>query len=178
MLSFAQIILALALVAQVSVAQPQIFASARNIALTISADRVSPRNQQVTVKYRITNVGKAPLYVPRQETRLCYTEMHFVAWFVGPPHGVGGDCPGEGPSLSQRIADSAILLRPGEHADGTLIADPRFGNLTPGKHRIEAIVSGWREANFTEGERKELESIGNPLLEGDKSASIVVTLSR
>jgi hypothetical protein len=37
---------------------------------------------------------------------------------------------------------------------------------------------GWKEAEFSQADRKELENIGKPLLEGKRRASTGVTLAR
>lgn len=165
------LLLSLASIA-IAPAANEIFAPAENVSFTISTERrANFYQEQVIVKYQITNVGRASLYVPRSQGASCLDGMHFNAWFVGQPAGPG-------PTLSERMKQSAILLRPGEHVDGTLIADPRWSNLPPGKYRIEAALWGWKEAEFSQAERNELAAMGNPFLKGEKHASIPITLTR
>src|SRR5690349_9550685 len=93
-----------------------IFAPAKNVSFAISTEhRTNSYQEQVIIKYRITNIGRAPLYVPRSQGASCMDSMHFNAWFAGQPAGLAGSCPGPGPTPSERMKQSAILLRPGEH---------------------------------------------------------------
>jgi hypothetical protein len=72
----------------------------------------------------------------------------------------------------------AVLLKPGEHVDGTFLLDTRlFGGLKPGVYRVEAALTGWTEEKFTDAERSELAKMGSPFMAGEVSDSIRITLT-
>lgn len=75
------------------------------------------------------------------------------------------------------MAKEAVLLKPGEHVDGTLQLDPTlFGGLPLGPYRIEAVLYCWNDDEFTADERKDLENVGHRLLRGQVPASTNITL--
>ena len=76
------------------------------------------------------------------------------------------------------MSKEAVLLRPGEHLDGTLRLDTTlFGALKPGAYRIEAGLSGWAEEKLTDTELSDLSRIVHPLLRGEVPASVHITLT-
>jgi hypothetical protein len=75
------------------------------------------------------------------------------------------------------MGKEAVLLRPGEHLDGTLEMDTSlFGGLKPGTYRVEAVLWSWREEKFTDGEQMELGKMAHPFFRGEVPSSIRVTL--
>jgi len=70
----------------------------------------------------------------------------------------------------------AVLLHPGEHFDGTLKLDPGMFGLSAGAYRIEAVLRGWQDSEFSDAERKELEKMESPFLRGEVPASASITL--
>ena len=76
------------------------------------------------------------------------------------------------------MSKEAVLLKPGEHLDGTFQLDTTlFGGLKPGAYRIEAGLSGWEEEKFTDAERSELARMRIPFLRGEVPASVRTTLT-
>jgi hypothetical protein len=76
------------------------------------------------------------------------------------------------------MSKEAVLLKPGEHLDGTLLLDTKlFGGLKPGAYRVEAALTGWDEEKFTDAERSELARMGSPFMAGEVPDSIRVTLT-
>src|SRR5208337_3371771 len=64
------------------VAQKEIFVPANNVSFTISTEQSSYRaGEQITLKYTITNISDAPLYVPREWEVKCPASPHVWAWF-------------------------------------------------------------------------------------------------
>jgi hypothetical protein len=72
----------------------------------------------------------------------------------------------------------AVLLRPGEHLDGVLRLDPANFGLLPGAYRIESVLDGWNDSDFSNAERIELAKMGNPFLRGEAPASARINLIR
>ncbi len=54
------------------------------------------------------------------------------------------------------MAKEAVLLKPGEHLEGTFLLDPKIFKLPPGKYRVELELSGWEEEKFNAAEHSEL----------------------
>lgn len=48
--------------------------------------------------------------------------------------------------------------------------------LPPGAYRIEAVLYGWRDEDFSDAERIELPKIGAPLISGEAPASARIEL--
>lgn len=49
------------------------------------------------------------------------------------------------------MSKEAVLLKPGEHLDGTLRLDTKlFGGLKPGAYRMEDVLTGWAEEKLTQ----------------------------
>lgn len=167
-------------------AQKDTFVPASDASLIISTERSSYRaGEQITLKYRVTNISNAPLYVPREWESTCPAAPHVWAWFEDSTGkhfvpGYAGSCsPTSNPkSVSERMSKEAVLLKPGEHLDGTLRLDTKlFGGLKPGAYRIEAVLTGWAEEKFTYAERSELARMGSPFLRGEVPHSTRITLT-
>ncbi len=164
--------------------QKETFVPANDVSFTVSTERSSYRvGEQITLKYRVTNISNAPLYAPRKWEVTCPAGPHVWAWFENSSgqHFVGGyagSCSGNPKTVSERMTKEAVLLTPGEHLDGMFQLDTTlFGGLKPGKYRIEATLSGWTEEKFTEAERSDLARMGTPFLRGEVPASMHVTLT-
>ena len=91
--------------------------------------------------------------VSRGPTRVSLVENSSGQHFVP---GYGGSCSPSSNSqnVSARMSKEAVLLKLGEHLDGTFQMDTTlFGVLQPGAYRIEAVLSGWVKEKFTGAER-------------------------
>ena len=75
------------------------------------------------------------------------------------------------------MSKEAVLLKPGEHLDGTFLLGPKLFGLKPGAYRVEAGVTGWVEEKFTDAERSELARMVGPFMRGEVSDSIRITLT-
>jgi hypothetical protein len=166
-------------------AQKETFAPANDVSFSISTERRKYRaGEQITLNYRVTNISNKPLYVPREWEVKCPAAPHVWAWFENSSGqhfvpGYGGSCsPGtNSQTVSERMNKEAVLLKAGEHLDGTFRMDTTlFGGLKPGAYRIEAVLSGWAEEKFTDAERSELSRMGSPFLRGEAPASLRITL--
>jgi hypothetical protein len=169
------------------VAQKETFVPANDVSFTISPQRTSCRaGEQVTLKYRVTNVSNGRLYAPREWEAKCPGGPHVWAWFENSSGqhfvpGYAGSClssPGTNPeTVIERMSQEAVLLRPGEHLDGTFRLDTGlFGHLKPRVCRIEAILYGWTEEKFTNAERSDLARMAIPFLRGEVPVSVRITL--
>jgi hypothetical protein len=74
------------------------------------------------------------------------------------------------------MTKEAVLLKPGDHLDGTFRFVSELFDLKPGEYRIEAALTGWTEEKFTDAERSELTQMGSPFMAGEVSDSIHITL--
>jgi hypothetical protein len=159
------------------------FVAANNISFTVSADR--PTAEEIIVKYRIRNVSNGPFYVPRMPgVNSCLTigPEHINIWLDrnGKRYGPGllMDClEGVPRSIAERLSKTAILLNPGESTDGSQRFDPHQLKLMPGVYRVEAVLGGWKENEFSQAELKSLTKWDAPLLNGESSASTRITLT-
>jgi hypothetical protein len=140
--------------------------------------------EQITVHYRITNTSNGAVYAPREWEAKCAGRPHVWGWFEDSTGkhfvpGYAGSCsPSAAPrTVAERMGKEAVLLHPGQHLDGTFRLDTRlFGGLAPGKYRIEAVLYGWRDEEFTSAEGAELENMGGGFLRGELPASTSITL--
>lgn len=167
-------------------AQKDTFAPPNDVSLVISSERSSYRTAEpISVKYKVTNVSNAPLFVPREWEAKCPAAPHLWAWFEegSGRHfvpGYAGSCsPTTNPkTLTERMSKEAVLLKPGEHLEGTLRMETKlFGGLKPGAYRIEAVLTGWAEEKFTDAERSELARMGSPFLRGEVPSSMNISLT-
>jgi len=166
------------------VAQRETFVPASDVSFKISTDRSSySTGEPIALKYRIKNVSNGPLYVPREWEATCPASPHLWAWFEdgSGKHfvpGFGGSCSSSPKTVSERMSNEAVLLKPGEHLDGTFRLDTKlFGGLKPGAYRIEAALSGWAEAKFNEAERSELAQMAGPFMTGEVPDATSITLT-
>jgi hypothetical protein len=143
-------------------------------------------SEQIPVSYRIVNVSKRRLYVPRGfEATAClgFGPPRIWGWFENSAgqqfrHGYGVSCSstsGELPTLTERIRRGTVPLIPGEWRDGVLSMDPT--RLPAGPYRIEAVLRGWNVNDFSPAEADELARMGIALLSGDVPASVTVTIT-
>jgi hypothetical protein len=168
------------------VAQKETFVPANDVSFTISPERTSYRaGEQITLKYRITNVSSGRLYAPREWEAKCPGGPHVWAWFESSSGqhfvpGYAGSClsgtDSKADTVIERMSQEAVLLRPGEHLDGTLRLDTALFRLKPGSYRIEAILYGWTEEKFTAAERSDLARMAIPFLRGEVPVSVRITL--
>jgi hypothetical protein len=165
-------------------AQKETFVPPSDVSFKISTDRSSYRaGEPITLKYRIKNISNGPLFVPREWEATCPASPHLWAWFedssgkhfVG---GYGGSCVDGPQTISERMSKESVLLKPGEHLDGTFRLDTKlFGGLKPGAYRIEAALTGWTEEKFSDAERSELAQMASPFMAGEVPDSIRITLT-
>jgi hypothetical protein len=180
------------LIATSLMAQSESFVPANDISFAISTEQKSyGAREPISVKYRIVNVSNGPLYVPRGfEATVCLDgpyggRPHFRGGFENsagkhfwPGYGIScGGTTGAAPlTLSERMSRVAVLLHPGEHLDGAFDLSPTMFHLPPGAYRIEAVLYGWKDDEFSDAERIELPKIGFPLLSGEAPASTRIEL--
>lgn len=167
-------------------AQKDTFAPASDVRLIISTERNTYKaGEPITIKYKVTNISNARLYVPREWEAKCPAAPHLWAWFEDGSGrhfvpGYAGSCsPTTNPkTLTERMSKEAVLLKPGEHLEGTLRLETKlFGGLRPGPYRIEAVLTGWAEEKFSDAERSELAGLGSPFLRGEVPSSTNITLA-
>jgi hypothetical protein len=166
------------------VAQRETFVPATDVSFKISTDRSSYRaGELITLNYRIKNTSNGPLYVPREWEATWPASPHLWAWFEDSAGkhfvpGYGGDCSSTPKTISERMSKEAVLLKPGEHLDGTFRLDTKlFGGLKPGAYRIEAALSGWTEGKFSDTERSELARMASPFMTGEVPDAMSITLT-
>jgi hypothetical protein len=179
------------LIATSLAAQNESFVPANDISFTVSTERKSYGvREQISVSYRIVNVSNGSLYVPRGfEATVCLdgpqAGPHVRGGFENgagkhfyPGYGVScGGTSGAVPlTITERMSKVAVLLRPGEHFDGAFQLDPAMFGLTPGAYRIEAVLRGWKNDQFSEAERTEMQKLSTPLLSGEMPATENINL--
>ncbi len=182
-LSSATRLFALLLLGASLAAQTDTFVPANDLSMILSTERRSyATGSKIKLKYRIVNVSNAPLFAPRDWEATCPANPHFWAWvenssgqhFQG---GWGGSCFPQPQSIAQRMAKEAVLLKPGEHLDGTFQLDTAlFGGLKPGRYRIEAVLWCWNPDKFSDAERVELAKMGR-FMYGEVRASMTTTIT-
>jgi hypothetical protein len=165
------------------VAQKQTFVPPSDVSFKISTQQTNWKaGKSITLKYMVKNISNAPLFVPREWTASCPASPHLWAWFEDSSGkhfvpGYGGDCSPSPQTIGERMAKEAVLLKPGEHLEGTFLLDPKLFGLKPGTYRVEAALTGWDEEKFTDAERSELARIGSPFMAGEVPDSIRITLT-
>jgi hypothetical protein len=165
------------------VGQNDIFAPASDVSFKIFTDQSSYKaGQSIPLKYRATNISNAALFVPREWEATCPAGPHLWAWFEDSSGrhfvpGFGGSCSPRPQTIQERMSKEAVLLKPGEHLEGTFILDTRLFDLKPGHYRAEASLTGWSEAKFPDAERSELSRMGHPFMRGEVQDSIRIRLT-
>jgi len=161
-----------------------LFVLASDVSFKISTGQIVwQAGESITVLYRVKNISNAPLFVPREWEATCPANPHLWAWFEDSSGkhfvpGYGGDCSPSPQTIRARMTKEAVLLKPGEHFDGTFLLDTKlFGGLKPGVYRVEAALTGWTEEKFTDAEHSELKKIAGRFMAGEVSDSIRVTLT-
>lgn len=166
-----------------SAAQKETFVPASDVSFKISIEQTTWKaDESITLKYRVKNISNAPLFVPREWTATCPASPHVWAWFEDSSGkhfvpGYGGDCSPSPQNIRERITKEAVLLKPGEHLEGTFLLDPKLFRLKPGNYRVEAGFTGWDEEKFTTAELSELARMGSPFMRGEISDSLRITLT-
>src|SRR5208283_5559520 len=123
------------------------------------------------------------LFVPREWEATCPASPHLWTSFEDSSGarlggGYGGDCSPIAQTIRERMNKEAVLLKPGDHLDGTFLLDTKlFGGLKPGAYRVEAALTGWDEEKLTAAERSELARMGSPFMAGEVPDSIRITLT-
>ena len=171
------------LLAASAVARGELFISSASVTFHISSEEKSyEADDEVRLDYRITNIGNAPVYVPREWEATCPTVPHIWAWFedssgnhLVPEY--ASNCVPKKQTIRERMGEEAVLLKPGEHVDGPLRLDPKTFHLAPGRYRVEAAMTGWAEQKFDAEERGELEKMGHPFVTGEAPDSLTVILT-
>jgi hypothetical protein len=173
-------------ISRLLMAEKELFVPANDVSFTLSIPHKRYRTgETVILRYRITNISNAPLYVPRAWEEKCPAQPHvlLVGFENEAGHhlltGYGGDCsPDNTPkTVTARMKKEAVLLKPGEHLDGTdPINTATFDFLKPGTYRFEALLEGWRQDEFSAKEQAELATMMWPFVRGEVPASIKVVL--
>jgi hypothetical protein len=170
------------------VAQKETLVPANDVSFTISTETSRYKaGEQITLKYRITNVSNAPLYVPREWEAKCPGKPHVWAWLENGSGqhfvpGYAASCLSSTNSktatVTERMGREAVLLEPGKSFDGTFRLDTTlFGGLKPGAYRVEAVLYCWRDEEFTAAELSELSQFGKPFVRREVPASLPITLT-
>jgi hypothetical protein len=156
------------------VAQRETFVPSSDVSFKISTEQDSYNaGESITLKYSVKNISNATLFVPREWEATCPASPHLWAWFEDSSGkhfvpGYGGSCVGGPQTISQRMSKEAVLLKPGEHVDGTFLLNTKlFGGLEPGAYRVEAALTGWTEEKFTDAERSELAKMAGEFMMGE-----------
>jgi hypothetical protein len=171
------------LLASSVVARNEVFVSATNISFKISSEEKSySTDEDVRLNYRITNIGKTPLYVPREWEATCPPVPHIWVWFLDNSGnhlsaGYASSCNPAKKTIQERMSKEAVLLKSGESTDGHLRLSPKLFHLGPGRYRVEASVTGWALEKFTAEEQSELEKIGHPFVTGEAPDSLTIVLT-
>jgi hypothetical protein len=119
------------LIAASALVQKETFVPANDVSFSISAEQQNYRTgERIRLRYRVANVGNAPLYVPREWEVKCPPNPHIWAWFENSSGqhfipGYAGSCIPDinSQSISARMSKEAVLLKSGEHVDGTFELD-------------------------------------------------------
>jgi hypothetical protein len=164
-------------------AQHELFVPANDVSFTISTERSTYKyGEQIELKYKITNISNAALFVPRWlYGGDCPHKWHVRAWFEDSSGkhyygGWGGSCSPTPMGIVERMRKDTVLLNPMQEFEGTLDLPTDWLGVKPDKYRIEAYLDGWLETDFTAEQEAELASMGHPFLRGDAVASIAVSI--
>jgi hypothetical protein len=178
-------IVLLVLLVSIAFSQKETFVPANDVSFTVTAEHRSFRvGEQLIVNYEISNVSNGPVYVPREGSATCPPNPHVLAWFENSSgrhfiQGYAGSCFLTKESLVERMKTETVLLKPRQHWRGHVVLDTSlFGGLKPGAYRIEAVLYGWNDKDFSKEQHSELQKLPAPLLRGEVPASTSITLTR
>ena len=79
------------------------------------------------------------------------------------------------------MGKDAVLLKPMTYIDGTFEFDTSMfmdKGLKPGRYRLEAVFSGWKDDEFDAMQVLSLETMKHPFLRGQLTASHPVEMTR
>ena len=153
-------------------AQDETFVSPSDVSFRISTAQTTWKaDESITLKYSVKNISYAPLFVPREWEATCPGSPHLWGGFEDSTGrhfvpGYGGSCSDHPQTIAERMAKEAVLLKPGEHLEGTFLLDPKIFKLPPGKYRVELELSGWEEEKFNAAEHSELARLGGRFMAG------------
>ena len=165
-----------------------VFAPSNDVSFVLASPRQTYKaGETVVLSYKITNISNAPLYVPKESEAKCPTRPHVGVWFENEAgehlftgYIVGNCVPvGGAHAVIQRMTKEAVLLKPGEHLDGTYpVNTATFDFLKPGTYRFEALLSCWEREEFSAQDQTELGTMKWPFVTGNIPASIKIMLSK
>ena len=174
----------LVLVASVAFTRKETFVPANDVSFTVATERRSYRaGEQIVVNYEITNISNGSVYVPREWDAKCPASPHIWAWFESSSGrhfvpGYAGDCSPSEETVAQRMKKESMLLKPGQRLRGhVLLETTLFGGLKPGGYRIEAVLYGWSDKDFTQEQERELGRMPASFIRGEVPASTRITLT-
>jgi hypothetical protein len=159
----------------------------KDVAFAIRTDRTKYLiGEPIVIRYTLRNVSSAALFVPKSQWDIrCGDPPHLWAWLEDSSGkhyepGYAGSCPGPSPedrvSVSQRMHNDAVLVRPGQAVHGSFTFEPKvFGDLKPGSYRLEAVLYGWN-LPFSTSELSELHRMDARFLMGETHATTHVEL--
>jgi hypothetical protein len=159
-----------------------------DIVLSVSTDRSEYRvGESILVSYRLTNVGTRPIYVPPAAGACPARWPHLTTWFETMsgkplPSGYGFSCSSgserrPSPTILERMSREAVRLSPGEHLDDTLRLGTIWAKgLASGTYLLGAQYAGWRDDEFTAGERDTLATLPGAFVQGEAPASTRIVL--
>jgi len=175
----------LVFVASIALAQKETFVPANDVSFTVATEHRSYRaGEQVVVNYEITNISNGSVYVPREWDAKCPASPHIWAWFENSSGrhfvpGYAGDCSPSQETVLERMKKESVLLKPGQRLRGhVLLETTLFGGLEPGGYRIEAVLYGWSDKDFTQEQQRELQRMPAPFIRGEVPASTRITLTK
>jgi len=166
------------------IGQDNSFVPANDVSFTVAAEHTTYKaGEQIYLTYEIVNVSNSALYVPREWEAQCPSHPHIWAGFENSEGkhfvpGYAGSCSPSQQTLSHRMEKEVLLLKPGQRVEGKIRMDTSlFGGLQPGAYRLEALLSGWRQSDFTPAQQSELAKFGAPFMVGEVPASSRITLT-
>ena len=165
--------------------QKETFVPANDVSFTVATEHRNYRaGDQVIVKYEIANISNGSIYVPREWDAKCPASPHIWAWFENGSGrhfvpGYAGDCSPSQETFLETMKKETVLLKPGQRLHGHILLETNlFGGLTPGAYRIEAVLYGWSDKDFSQKQQAELQKMAAPLIRGEVPASTRISLTR
>jgi hypothetical protein len=162
-----------------------------NITLVASTARPTyTLRDTIPVTYQVTNIGKAPIYIPKGfEATACLNlarAAYIFAWLDDAggrrsSAGYGSSCAMSIPpvrlSLSEKLSRGAMLLAPGDRQDGALQV-ALHPLAVAGRANLGIDLHAWATSDFDAVERAQLKSQGVVLLDRDVTTTVAVTLTQ